>query len=42
MLSLGNTYNEQDLRDFDERVRKTIGEILSMYVSLNLMDYQLV
>ena len=26
MLSLGNTYNEQDLRDFDERVRKTIGE----------------
>ncbi len=26
MLSLGNTYNEQDLRDFDERVRKAIGE----------------
>lgn len=26
MLSLGNTYNEQDLRDFDERVRKTLGE----------------
>ncbi|MHA4894712.1 NAD-dependent DNA ligase LigA [Pedobacter sp. PWIIR3] len=26
MLSLGNTYSEQDLRDFDERVRKTIGE----------------
>lgn len=26
MLSLGNTYNEQDLRDFDERVRKTIGD----------------
>jgi DNA ligase (NAD+) len=25
MLSLGNTYNEQDLRDFDERVRKAIG-----------------
>lgn len=25
MLSLGNTYNEQDLRDFDERVRKVIG-----------------
>ncbi|WP_028522212.1 NAD-dependent DNA ligase LigA [Runella limosa] len=24
MLSLGNTYNEQDLRDFDERVRKGI------------------
>lgn len=26
MLSLGNTYNEQDLRDFDERVKKAIGE----------------
>jgi len=26
MLSLGNTYNEQDLRDFDERVKKMIGE----------------
>lgn len=28
MLSLGNTYNEQDLRDFDERVRKGLyGEV---------------
>jgi DNA ligase (NAD+) len=26
MLSLGNTYNEQDLADFDERVRKGLGE----------------
>jgi DNA ligase (NAD+) len=26
MLSLGNTYNEQDLRDFDERVKKSIGK----------------
>lgn len=25
MLSLGNTYNEQDLRDFDDRIRKSIG-----------------
>lgn len=25
MLSLGNTYNEQELRDFDERVRKIVG-----------------
>ncbi|MBC7391566.1 MAG: NAD-dependent DNA ligase LigA [Opitutaceae bacterium] len=24
MLSLGNTYNEQDLKDFDERVRKVL------------------
>lgn len=26
MLSLGNTYSEQELLDFDERVRKSIGE----------------
>ena len=26
MLSLGNTYNEQDLRDFDDRIRKAIGD----------------
>ena len=26
MLSLGNTYNEQELLDFDERVRKSIGD----------------
>ncbi len=26
MLSLGNTYSEQDLRDFDQRVRKAIGD----------------
>ena len=26
MLSLGNTYNEQELRDFDTRIRKTIPE----------------
>lgn len=25
MLSLGNTYNEEDLKDFDERVRKGLG-----------------
>src|SRR6476661_4724598 len=25
MLSLGNTYSEQDLKDFDERIRKAIG-----------------
>lgn len=27
MLSLSNTYNEQELRDFDERVRKAVGEV---------------
>ncbi len=26
MLSLGNTYNEEELRDFDERIRKTISD----------------
>ncbi|MFM2135799.1 MAG: hypothetical protein RL021_1199 [Bacteroidota bacterium] len=26
MLSLGNTYNENELREFDERVRKVIGD----------------
>ncbi|WP_069661028.1 NAD-dependent DNA ligase LigA [Arcticibacter eurypsychrophilus] len=25
MLSLGNTYNEQDLREFDDRIKKAIG-----------------
>src|SRR5688572_16073085 len=25
MLSLGNTYSEQDLKDFDERIKKAIG-----------------
>ncbi len=26
MLSLGNTYSEQDLREFDDRIRKAIGD----------------
>ena len=26
MLSLGNTYNEQELLDFDERIKKAIGD----------------
>ncbi len=26
MLSLGNTYNEEELKEFDQRVRKTIGD----------------
>ncbi len=32
MLSLGNTYNEQDLADFDERVRKIITEADIEYI----------
>jgi len=27
MLSLGNTYNYDELRDFDERVKKNVGEV---------------
>jgi len=34
MLSLGNTYNEQDLRDFDERIRKAIGNNLEYVCEL--------
>jgi DNA ligase (NAD+) len=26
MLSLGNTYSEEELKDFDERIRKAIGD----------------
>ena len=32
MLSLGNTYNEKDLADFDDRVRKTLGEVDYEYI----------
>jgi len=32
MLSLGNTYNAQDLYDFDERIRKTLGEEAYEYI----------
>lgn len=34
MLSLGNTYNEQELRDFDERVRKAVGDQVSYVCEL--------
>ncbi len=34
MLSLGNTYSEQDLMDFDERVRKTIGDAVEYVCEL--------
>jgi len=32
MLSLGNTYNESDLRDFDERIQKALGEEKYEYI----------
>jgi DNA ligase (NAD+) len=34
MLSLGNTYNEQELLDFDQRVRKAIGDDFEYVVEL--------
>ncbi len=34
MLSLGNTYCEQELKDFDERVRKSIGDNFEYVVEL--------
>lgn len=33
MLSLGNTYNAKDLADFDDRVRKGLGEVDYEYIS---------
>ncbi len=32
MLSLGNTYNSNDLADFDERIRKGLGEVDYEYI----------
>ncbi|MCT1524282.1 NAD-dependent DNA ligase LigA [Sphingobacterium hotanense] len=34
MMSLGNTYNEQELKDFDNRVRKVIGDQLQYVCEL--------
>ncbi len=34
MLSLGNTYNENDLREFDQRIRKQIGSNLEYVAEL--------
>ncbi len=34
MLSLGNTYNEQDLNEFDARIRKAIGDDFEYVVEL--------
>jgi len=50
MLSLGNTYNEQELLDFDQRVRKAIGDNFEyvcelkfdgLSISLNYQDGKL-
>ena len=34
MLSLGNTYNEQELIDFDQRIRKTLGRTVKYITEL--------
>jgi DNA ligase (NAD+) len=34
MLSLGNTYNQQELADFDQRIRKAIGDNFEYVVEL--------
>ncbi|EKN71567.1 NAD-dependent DNA ligase LigA [Neobacillus bataviensis LMG 21833] len=36
MLSLGNAFNEQDLRDFDRRVRQAAGEAVSYVCELKI------
>lgn len=51
MMSLGNTYNEQDLRDFDERITKAMGSNFEyvcelkfdgLSISLTYEDHRLV
>ncbi|MCM3570214.1 NAD-dependent DNA ligase LigA [Neobacillus mesonae] len=36
MLSLGNAFNEQDLRDFDRRVRQSVGDHVSYVCELKI------
>ncbi|WP_040205408.1 NAD-dependent DNA ligase LigA [Neobacillus jeddahensis] len=36
MLSLGNAFNEQDLRDFDRKIRQTVGEDFSYVCELKI------
>ncbi|MCM3669668.1 NAD-dependent DNA ligase LigA [Mesobacillus maritimus] len=36
MLSLGNAFNEQDLRDFDRRVRQAVGDDVSYVCELKI------
>ncbi len=36
MLSLGNAFNEQDLRDFDRRVRQAVGEEVGYVCELKI------
>ncbi|MGJ7912384.1 NAD-dependent DNA ligase LigA [Neobacillus sp. LXY-1] len=36
MLSLGNAFNEQDLRDFDRRIRQAVGDKISYVCELKI------
>ena len=36
MLSLGNAFNDQDLRDFDRRVRQAVGDDVSYVCELKI------
>ncbi|MEH7481874.1 NAD-dependent DNA ligase LigA [Neobacillus drentensis] len=36
MLSLGNAFNEQDLRDFDRRIRQAVGDDISYVCELKI------
>ena len=36
MLSLGNAFNEQDLLDFDRRVRQAVGDDIAYNVELKI------
>ena len=36
MLSLGNAFNEQDLRDFDRRTRQAVGDDISYVCELKI------
>ena len=36
MLSLGNAFNEEDLRDFDRRVRQAVGEQFTYVCELKI------
>ena len=40
MLSLGNTYNEEELLDFDIRVQKIWNRPVNMFANLNMMVFR--
>ena len=38
MLSIGNTYNEEEVREFDTRVRRLLGETVPRYIVEQKID----